>query len=100
VPWSTVKVKVMRVCVDGPGVAKDARTCLRDQSRWVTSYGSWHLGHALARGRGRAGYVAGAVEDWRDTCPGRGGRACGAILTMVWWLSLEKTPCAMDGGFC
>jgi hypothetical protein len=63
VPWSTVKVKVMRVCVDGPGVAKDARTCLRDQSRWVTSYGSWHLGHALARGRGRAGYVAGAIED-------------------------------------
>jgi hypothetical protein len=34
------------------------------------------------RGRGGAGCVVGAVEDWRDTCPGHEGHACGAVC--VW----------------
>jgi hypothetical protein len=37
------------------------------------------------------GHVANAIEDWRDTCPRCGGRACGAILIVVWWLSLKTT---------
>jgi hypothetical protein len=28
-------------------------------------------------------HVTGAVEDWRDTCLGRGGHACDALLTIV-----------------
>jgi hypothetical protein len=32
-------------------------------------------------------------------CSGCGGCACSAILTVVWWLNLEKTPRAIDGGF-
>jgi hypothetical protein len=55
----------------------------------MTSRGGRHLGHA--RGRGRAGHVAGAVEDWRDMCPGREGCAHGVTLTTVWWLSLNTT---------
>jgi hypothetical protein len=39
------------------------------------------------------------VKDRRDTCPGRGGRTCGALLTAVWWLILEKPPSATDDGF-
>jgi hypothetical protein len=35
------------------------------------------------RGRGRADRDTGTVEDWRHTCPGRGGRACGALLVEV-----------------
>jgi hypothetical protein len=33
-------------------------------------------------------------------CPGRGGCTRGAILTAVWLLSLEKSPCATNGEFC
>jgi acetyl esterase/lipase len=29
--------------------------------------------------------VASMVEDWRDTCSGRGGYARGAIFRVVWW---------------
>jgi hypothetical protein len=35
------------------------------------------------RGHDGAGRVAGAVEDWWDTCPRHGGRACGALLAVV-----------------
>jgi hypothetical protein len=58
-------------------------TWLRDRSRQVTSCGGWHLGHALARGHGGADRVAGAIEDWRDMYPWRGGRARTVILTVV-----------------
>jgi hypothetical protein len=30
------------------------------------------VGHALARKCGRADHVVGVIEDWQDTCPGRG----------------------------
>jgi hypothetical protein len=76
-----------------------AETWPRDQCHRVTSCGGWHLGHALAWGRGRASLVASAVEDWGDTCLGRGGRAHGALLAVVWWLILEKLPSATDDGF-
>jgi hypothetical protein len=56
---------------------------LGDWRRWATSRDGRHLGHARARGRGRADRVTGVVEDWQDMCPGRGGRACGALLTAV-----------------
>jgi hypothetical protein len=39
---------------------------------------------ALARGRGWADRVVIAAEDWQDTCLGRGGHTCGAILTTIW----------------
>jgi hypothetical protein len=45
------------------------------------------------------GHVVGEVEDWRDTCPGCGGGACGALLAAVWWSILEKPPSAMDDRF-
>jgi hypothetical protein len=45
----------------------------RDRRSGVTTRGGWQLGHALARGHGKAGRVTGTVEDWRDTYPGRGG---------------------------
>jgi hypothetical protein len=48
---------------------------------------------------GERGRVTGAVEDWQDTCPGRGGCTRGAILVVVWWLILEKPPNATDDGF-
>jgi hypothetical protein len=38
------------------------------------------MGHAPVRGRGGTGRVAGAIEDWWDTCPEREGRTCGAYL--------------------
>jgi hypothetical protein len=57
-----------------------AGTWPRGQSHRVTSLGGWHLGHALTRGCGGAGCVGSAVEDCWDTCPGRGGRTCGALL--------------------
>jgi hypothetical protein len=65
----------------------------------MTSRGGSNLGHTLARGRGGAGRVAGTVENWWYTCSGRGGRTCGALLKMVWWLILEKPPSATDRGF-
>jgi hypothetical protein len=40
---------------------------------------------------GRADRVTGVVEDWRDTCPGCGERACGARLMAVWWLNHKTT---------
>jgi hypothetical protein len=45
------------------------------------------------------GCVANAVEDWRDTCLGHGGRARGAILAMVWRLNLKTPPSATDDEF-
>jgi hypothetical protein len=68
----------------------------KDQSWRVASHGDWHLGHALAWGHRREGRVDGAVEDCRDTCPGHGGHAWGAILTVVWWLILKNPPSTMD----
>jgi hypothetical protein len=32
-------------------------------------------------------------------CLGRGGRACGALLTVVWWLILKKPTSTMDDRF-
>jgi hypothetical protein len=42
--------------------------------------------------------VVGAIEDWPNMCPEHGGHTCGALLAEVWWLILEKTPSAKDGG--
>jgi hypothetical protein len=68
-----------------------ARTWSMDRRSRMTSHGDWHRRHAPTRGRGRADRVAGAVADWRDMCPGHRGRACGALLTTVWRLSLKTT---------
>jgi hypothetical protein len=46
------------------------------------------MGHTLTRGHGGTGHAANVIEDWWDTCLGRGGRARGAILTAVWWFVL------------
>jgi hypothetical protein len=32
-------------------------------------------------------------------CTRRGGRACGVLLMVVWWLILEKPPSATDDRF-
>jgi hypothetical protein len=66
----------------------------RDQRGRVTSRDGWHLGHARAQGRDRADHVADAIEYWRDTCPGRGGRACGALLTTVLVDAPQNHPAA------
>jgi hypothetical protein len=39
------------------------------------------------------------VEDWRDTCLERGGRACGAILMAVWWFGPQNHPALWMAGF-
>jgi hypothetical protein len=36
---------------------------LTDRNNRMTICGGWHLGHALARGCGRVGRVAGTAED-------------------------------------
>jgi hypothetical protein len=67
----------------------NAGTWPRNQRSWVTNHSGWHLGHTHAWTCGRADRVAGTVEDWRDSGPGCGGRACGALLTEVLGLSLK-----------
>jgi hypothetical protein len=48
------------------------------------------------------GHVVDVVKDWQDMCLGRGGHACGALLTAVWWLILENSvvlvPVGIRGG--
>jgi hypothetical protein len=61
----------------------------------LTSRGGWHLGHALARGHGGAGCIAGVVEDWWDTCLGRVGRLSRCDTTV--WAS--KPPSLQIVGF-
>jgi hypothetical protein len=65
---------------------------LMDRSSWVTSHGGWHLGHALTRGCGRAGHVAGTIEVWRDRCLGCGGCARIAILMAVSVVEPQNHP--------
>jgi hypothetical protein len=68
-----------------PGAVKNECWVLADGPEQPGDHLWWLiLGHALARGRGGLGCVIGAVEDWRDTCLGRGGRARDAIVTTVW----------------
>jgi hypothetical protein len=65
----------------------------------MTSRGGCQLGQSLVRGRRRAGLVVGAIEDWQDTCPRRGGCARGAILTAVWRFGPQNNPTLWIGGF-
>jgi hypothetical protein len=39
------------------------------------------------------------VEDSWDTCPRRGGRTCGAILTAVWWFGPQNHLALRMTGF-
>jgi hypothetical protein len=72
---------------------------LTDQSSWLTSRSGWYLEHTLAWGCGVEGHAAGAVEKWQGTCPGREGRARGAILTAVWWFGPQNHLALWMAGF-
>jgi hypothetical protein len=61
------------VLMDREQWTTSARFCLMDRSSRLITRGGCHLGHAVTWGCGRVNHVAGVVEDWGDTCPGRGG---------------------------
>jgi hypothetical protein len=65
----------------------------------VTRRGSCHLGHALVRGRGGVDYVAGVVEDWRDTRLVVEDAHEVRYSQQVWWFGPENHTMS-DGGFC
>lgn len=69
----------MRAHADGLGAVKDERWVLADGPE-QTGNQPWWLTLARGRGRGLVGHASGC-----------GGRARGAILTVVWCLSLKTT---------
>jgi hypothetical protein len=44
-------------------------------------------------------HVVGTIEDWWDTCTGRGGRACGVLLMVVSVVELQNHPTASFAKF-
>jgi hypothetical protein len=44
-------------------------------------------------------HVAGAIENWWDTCLGRGGHACGALLTVVSVVEPQNHPALRRASF-
>jgi hypothetical protein len=68
-----------------------AGTWPRDQGRRVTSRGGWHLGHTLTWGCDEASHLVGTVEDWWNTCQGRGGAHTVLYSRQFRWLSLKTT---------
>jgi hypothetical protein len=94
--WRSCRFMVM----DREWWMTSAVTWPRDQCHRVTSRGGWHLGHALTWGRGGAGLVASIVEDWGDTCLGRGGRTH-TVRYSLWFggWSSKNHPALQTTGF-